>query len=282
MASNLENTVAQLLKLAETDVDKAIDKGDFATILSNPPFLRVSGTFNTRDLGRVPGSPIRPGYAFRSGMLECSVANNLAALAQEHGIKWVFDLRSETEQIRSPDPDIMGTRKVWVPNSPDDTVDVRDFITGGGEEGYCKMYMKVMEEYGPSFRVILEHIRDRAEEPFLFHCTYGRDRTGIAAGLLMSLAGASAETVVLDYMLTRVGSEPVRERLLTLASLETGCKDFEAPGFYNLCSLRMSSWDAFLNELQDVYGGFEGYVASNLGFCKNEVEQIKKNLQRRQ
>ncbi|KAH6962353.1 tyrosine phosphatase [Ilyonectria sp. MPI-CAGE-AT-0026] len=279
MASSPDITVAQLLKLAETDVDKPIHEGDVAAVLSNPPFLRVSGTFNARDLGRVPGSPIRPGYAFRSGMLECSVANNLAALAQTHGIKWVFDLRSDIEQQQSPDPDIMGTRKVWLPNLHEEPVDVRDFISGDGKEGYRKMYMNIMEAYGPSFKAILEHVRDRPEEPFLFHCTFGRDRTGIAAGLLMSLAGASVETVALDYMLTRVGSEPVHEMLLTRALLETGCEDIEAPGFYNLCSLRMTSWDAFLNELQSVYGGFEGYVTSHLGFSKNEVEQIKKNLQ---
>lgn len=297
MASSSDITVAQLLKLAETDVDKPIPEGDVAAVLSNPPFLRISGTFNTRDLGRVPGSPIRPSYAFRSGMLECSGPNNLAALAQTHGIKWVFDLRSEIEQQQSPDPDIMGTRKVWIPNLHEEPVDVRDFISGDGEEGYRKMYMNIMGAYGPSFRAILEHVRDRPEEPFLFHCTckhspellvrtwrltiskVGRDRTGIAAGLLMSLAGGSAETVALDYMLTRLGSEPVHEMLLTRALLETGCEDIEAPGFYNLCSLRMTSWDAFLKELQSVYGGFEGYVTSHLGFSKNEVEQIKKNLQ---
>lgn len=96
----------------------------------------------------------------------------------------------------------------------------------------------------------------------------------------MSLAGASDETVMLDYMLTRVGSEPVREMLFTRVSLDIGCESFEAPGFYNLCSLRKTSWVAFLNELQNVYGGFEGFITSNLEFSRDEVEQIKKNLQR--
>lgn len=163
--------MAQLLKLAETDVDKPIDEVDVTTLLSSPPFLSISGTFNLRDLGRVPGSPIRQGYAFRSGMLESSAAKDLAAFAQMHGIKWVFDLRSEMERTRNPEPDIIGTTKGWLPSTGEDTFDVRDFISGGGEEGYCKMYMNLMQAYGPSFKMILEHVRDRAEEPFLFHCT---------------------------------------------------------------------------------------------------------------
>jgi protein tyrosine/serine phosphatase len=171
MAPSSHITVAQLLKLAETDVRITIPEADTTTILSTPPFLTVSGTFNMRDIGRVSGSPMRPNYAFRSGLLENLETNDFTTLAQKYGIKWIFDLRSEEEQTRSPDPDIIGIKNVWLPTTPDDSVDVSNFITGGGEEGYRKMYMDVMETHSRVFKALLKHVRDRAEEPFLIHCT---------------------------------------------------------------------------------------------------------------
>lgn len=59
---------------------------------------------------------------------------------------------------------------MWIPNSFSNTIDINDFVSGGGEEGYCKMYMDIMEIYAPTLKIVLEHVRDRPQEPFLFHC----------------------------------------------------------------------------------------------------------------
>ena len=42
----------------------------------------------------------------------------------------------------------------------------------------------------------------------------GKDRTGVLALLILSVAGADTHTINHDYALTRVGTEPVREFLL--------------------------------------------------------------------
>jgi len=57
-----------------------------------------------------------------------------------------------------------------------------------------------------------------------------------------------------------------------------GCRDFDAPGVYNLCSLRRTSWDAFMNDFQEMFGGVEGYIINELGLPREDIEKIKKNL----
>lgn len=99
------------------------------------------------------------------------------------------------------------------------------------------------------------------------------------AGLLESIAGAEDETVLLDYMLTRIGSEPVRELLLERAIHDNGCPEgLDDPAFNNLCSLRPITWQLFVKQIESKYGGFRGYVVDTLGFSELELEHIIGNL----
>ncbi|KAI0386853.1 protein-tyrosine phosphatase-like protein [Hypomontagnella monticulosa] len=270
---------AALLKLAETDVSQEITKEQYVPVLTSPPFVFVDGTFNTRDIGLVPGSPMRAGFAFRSGALARLTDNGKAVLEGKLGIKRVFDLRSPEERSAGPDPPLEGVENTWIKSSrPDSTPDLDHFVAGAGEDGYREMYLEVVDVYQESWKAILEHVRDRPQDPFLVHCTAGRDRTGVLSGLLLTLAGASPDVVVLDYMLSRIGTEPVRMMLLDFAVAGTGAKSQEQPGFYNLINLRASCWKAFVDGVQKEYGGFEQFITDKLGFSKDDLAKIKANL----
>ncbi|KXJ90914.1 protein-tyrosine phosphatase-like protein [Microdochium bolleyi] len=269
---------AGLLKLAETDVSREITKDQYGPIITSPPFVYVDGTFNTRDLGLVPNSPLRAGFAYRSGLLSNITDNGRAVLQGKLGIKRVFDLRSPEEREKAPEPVLEGVETTWIQSThPDSTPDLDLFAKGDGEEGYEDMYLEVIRVYVDSWKAILEHVRDRPDEPFLVHCTAGRDRTGVFGGLLLTLAGASEETVTLDYLLSRIGTEPVRLMLLQFALAGTGAESQEQPGFYNLCSLRASSWKAFTDGVQKKYGGFVQFAKQELGFSEEDLATIRKN-----
>ncbi|KAI1380663.1 protein-tyrosine phosphatase-like protein [Hypoxylon crocopeplum] len=268
-----------LLQLSQTDVAQEIPKEQYGPVLTSPPFVFVDGTFNTRDLGLVPGSRLRAGYAFRSGALFQLTDNGKAVLEGKLGVKRVFDLRSPEERRAAPDPELGGVENTWIQSSrPDSTPDLDHFVVGGGEDGYREMYLEVIDVYRESWKAILEHIRDRPQDPFLVHCTAGRDRTGVFAGLLLTLAGASPEAITLDYLLSRIGTEPVRLMLLQFAIAGTKASSQEQPGFYNLVSLRASSWNAFIDGVKKEYGGFEQFITDKLGFSKDDIAKIKANL----
>ena len=93
-----------------------------------------------------------------------------------------------------------------------------------------------------------------------------------------TLAGASAETVALDWMLSRIGIEPVREQMIAFAKEGAMAATVEAAGFSNLANQKISCWNAFLSAIDSKYGGFEGYVTGTLGFTADDVAKIKRNL----
>ncbi|KAF4969270.1 hypothetical protein FSARC_3476 [Fusarium sarcochroum] len=247
--------------------------------INSRPFIPTRSLINIRDLGAVPGSAIRPGRIFRSGMLDAAAADPEAISWLAANVKTVFDLRSEEERATYPSPEIPGVKFVYYervayyPSSPDPA----GFAVDDGSTAWRAQLLAVVAAYKPTIRAVLEHVRDKPEEPFLFHCTVGRDRTGVMAGLLQTLAGTEESDVILDYMLSRIGTEQARERLTLFVTEVLGIDDLEAPGFWNMMSLRPTFWKAFVEGVDAEYGGWDGYV-KGLGFSEEDLETIKKNL----
>ncbi|KDN68567.1 hypothetical protein CSUB01_06277 [Colletotrichum sublineola] len=110
-----------------------------------------------------------------------------------------------------------------------------------------------------------------------YSSTCAIDLTNTFCSTVQSLAGANPEDVRFDYMLSRIGTEPVREMLLSYARISAGVT-FDHPGFYNMCSLRASCWDAFVAGVHEEHGGWGGYVTKTLGFSSDDLAIIRSNL----
>ncbi|KAK5987136.1 hypothetical protein PT974_11254 [Cladobotryum mycophilum] len=245
----MTSPTADLDALLRTDVRNPIPLSALLPHLSAPPFIPSRSLINARDVGADPDAVAWIG------------AN----------VKRIFDLRKPLERGHAPDPVIPG-----VENYPTPSLD--DFANGDGSEAWKQQYLSVAITYAPTYRAVLEHIRDTPKEPFLFHCTAGRDRTGVLAGLLHHLAGTAPDDSVRDYMLSRIGTEPARDKLLQFAMFSVGITDPATPGFYNLVDLRPEYWAAFLEGLNDKFGGWDGYVTGELGLSAEDLEIIKKNI----
>jgi hypothetical protein len=75
----------------------------------------------------------------------------------------------------------------------------------------------------------------------------GKDRTGVLAALILALMDTPPDIIAKDYVLTRIGVEPFREKLLGQLLLMLGRerdswdstgKGFEEPGMGGLCGVR--------------------------------------------
>lgn len=71
-------------------------------------------------------------------------------------------------------------------------------------------YVRMLTEESKSFRQIFLHIRDKPREGCLIHCAIGKDRTGVAVILILSVAGVSKQEIAEDYTLTNAGLEPYK------------------------------------------------------------------------
>lgn len=54
-------------------------------------------------------------------------------------------------------------------------------------EAFMELYSQILEHGGPAFGSILRHVRDKPNDGCLFHCTAGKDRTGIIAAIILKV-----------------------------------------------------------------------------------------------
>ena len=161
--------------------------------------ILLCGMENLRDLGGYPlagrGSErfTRWGSLYR-GDLPKQVTQADRQRLRELGITTVVDLRSKEEIERKPDPlaQELGIRYLHCPLAGDGRVPAPDEVP--------LSYMEMADGTGQmagALRAIAE-----APQAVLFHCTAGKDRTGVVAALLLWLAGVSEEDILADYIVS--------------------------------------------------------------------------------
>jgi hypothetical protein len=153
----------------------SIPPAALAPALANPPFIPIPGILNLRDPGCSNPSYLRPGLLYRSGALAAPLPPRSVALLKDTlHIELVLDLRSESEVLRAPDPEMEGVRNVWVRSEREATaLDLGAFVKSGAREGYVGMYGEVLENYRESFGEALRWVGERGHGggAMLFHCS---------------------------------------------------------------------------------------------------------------
>lgn len=258
--------------------------------LPSPPFHHVEGVNNLRDVGGYaisPTSSVRCGFLFRAAHLSSPTLSGAKALSEKLGIKAIYDFRSDPEAINSPSHDFPGTTRAHVPvfreqDASPDSLALRysHYSSADGATGFLRAYREILRsapETG-AFRTVFEHIRDRPDEPLLFHCTAGKDRTGVFAALALRIAGVEDHDVIgREYELTEKGLGELREQFVSrLMQHPTMTGDRDAA--LRMTSAKAGAIKATLEWLVESYGGVEGYMKTALGFNDEDIRRIRKNL----
>lgn len=171
--------------------------------------LVADGLRNARDLGGLPrrgGGTTPRGRFFRSESVDRLTERGWEAI-RGAGIRTVVDLRTPSERAEDTHP-----RPAWVTTVAVDHDDLAD--TAFWDDFWANGLVGTPLYYGP-------HLERKAErtgaalralaraEPggVLFHCAGGRDRTGIVALAVLTLADVEPDAVVEDYLVTTAVSD---------------------------------------------------------------------------
>ncbi|MDE1995716.1 MAG: tyrosine-protein phosphatase [Rhizobiaceae bacterium] len=134
-------------------------------------------------------------------------------------------------------------------------------------------YRDALDNCQPAIAAVLRAIADAPDGIVLFHCTAGKDRTGIIAALLLSLAGVAEEIIADDYALTATISGPLIGRLRERA-LGRGT---EPDLVERMLACEPETMRTTLDHLRDIYGGTTVYLAT-LGLDPAEQDRLRQRL----
>jgi protein-tyrosine phosphatase len=117
------------------------------------------------------------------------------AALNDYGVTTVLDLRSAAEILKSPNPFADGDGARYVHRELIDDAHMNNL----GEAGdMYQRYLFILRERQRSFGDIFTLLAE-AEDGVVFHCFAGKDRTGLVAAMLLSLAGVALEHIAADY-----------------------------------------------------------------------------------
>ena len=239
---------------------------------------------NFRELGGLQvndGRTVRRGVLWRSGGLHLMTPEELD-IVRQLGIRSVIDLRDRWSQKRKPDPDI-GAVHVQYDGLPARGGDKIDFSAAGfGQKGedaqrqiekVRRYYLEMPYGY-QAFHAMFEALL-HGETPFLFHCTKGKDRTGIAAILILLALGADRETALQDYLLSNeYRKQEIEDRLAEGRSIAP-----QDEGYMTLMYLREGAREdlgrAVIDLLYERYGSAEAYIRKEYGWSEEELTALR-------
>ncbi len=166
--------------------------------------LPMQGAFNMRDLGgykAAGGKHTKWRTLLRSDELYELTAADLDYLATLP-LRTDIDFRGESEQVSAPDKLPAGVNRypLYI-----DAANVSSFLDGGTNNFTSKMeliYAHIIRHFQPAYQEFFRILAQEQSAPLLFHCTAGKDRTGIAAALLLSALGVDRTTIMADYLLS--------------------------------------------------------------------------------
>ena len=165
--------------------------------------IPLEGAENFRDLGGYTtqsGTPVRWRQVFRADRLTNLTEADAQTLASM-SLKTVIDLRTPAEALRNGPGRLADQATVFSHSLLTTSASLRptlDYATW------------VEHAQGPIAAVFSIMTGPQDPFPLVFHCSAGKDRTGIIAALLLSVLGADQADIVTDYALTRQYFSPTR------------------------------------------------------------------------
>ena len=161
--------------------------------------IALEGVRNFRDLGGYPtvdGYTTVWGQVYRADAVSMLTEAGWGALG-DLGIKRVYDLRRQTERDRSPTIEHgLGHEVVHLSVGPQAAeMTLIDWFTERGpdqpwgDDYVAETYQEFLTEWSGTFAHLLTELAVSSQRPAVFHCTAGKDRTGLAAALLLERVG---------------------------------------------------------------------------------------------
>ncbi|WP_163652233.1 tyrosine-protein phosphatase [Listeria sp. PSOL-1] len=242
--------------------------------------IKMEGTFNFRDMGgysSANGRRVKWGKLFRSGNLVNLTENDITEM-KHLGIKWICDLRSDKEVQAEPTQEIAGVddRHIAIGTATNDS---KTTSLGNDKTIYEPLMgdsYRVFVDSTAEFKVIFDLLLQDGGVPFLFHCTAGKDRTGVLGALLLKVLDVNETDIFTDYQITNQYSDQILAEMDRLLQ-QFGASDekINLENFRPMAEARPSYLEIAFDEMRKTYGSVERYIEEGIGI----TAEMKQKLQ---
>lgn len=232
---------------------------------------------NFRDLGGYftkKGKMMRWGKVFRSGDLS-ELGEWDSIRLQTLGIKTIIDLRTQHESVKAPNR-FSAEKIIQIPISIGKTKEAYQRIVDGQiRKGDAQVYME--DEYiqfvtdnTKQFAKVLEEFQNEDNYPILISCSYGKDRTGFFAAMLLTALGIEKEVIMEDYL---ASNQYIR--INHLAEIVRNYSTDAQESITVFLTANENLMDLAFQKIEKEYGSTEKYISKGLLLTDKKRENLK-------
>lgn len=258
--------------------------------MKNERLLPIQNGHNFRDLGgyaTTDGHTVKWGHLIRSGHLNTLDQHDLNILDQLQ-VKYDLDFRAPEEITSQPDRVPQGATYTSLPVFQTDETDashsqeqIMAEYSGRFDAGYNHMLdvyrdMVTTDQAKKSYQAFFSHLLGNNDQnAVLFHCTAGKDRTGMGAVFLLSALNVDRPTVIRDYLLTNaVTKEYVDARIEKIR--RAGLPAAFAENTRALATVSPDYINTALAEIDNQYGDVKNYLHQYLNLSQEQLNDLQK------
>lgn len=250
-------------------------------VLKTEKQLEIKKVTNFRTIGNiknVDGRILKQGKFYRSAHLHKLKKRSFKTF-ENLGIKEIIDLRNSKEISQRPDviPQNVDLKNYSAFEDEGDQLDqAKKLVLKGKVKGtdadqrMLDFYKTYATENPEIIKKIIHEILD-SEDPVLYHCTAGKDRTGIITALILTILKFDTATINNDYLLSNNYRQKMVQKRLHLANdLHFIYPKMDLNVIEKLSWVEKDYLKATFLEINKKYGSIDIYIHQNLGISENK------------
>lgn len=256
--------------------------------MANNKFKRIA---NMRDLGGLPaadGKVVAYGRLIRGGHLHKIKKKDADRFRELLGVEHIIDLRSPSELDEKPDVVPQGVKYSYFPsltneqnpsiNKHNRTSELKRIMkTEGGAIKYLSDIYRLLisqELSLTSHRNVLMALLEQKEGAIYWHCTQGKDRTGVAAAVILMALGVSREDILNEYVNEKRSLIVKNSFITSLVGVILFSKKAKT-SLSVLMNAKRPCMEAAFDEMDKLYGSAENYLREGIGITEEQIAQLR-------
>ncbi|MBB1069571.1 tyrosine-protein phosphatase [Limosilactobacillus sp. RRLNB_1_1] len=255
--------------------------------MANQRLLPIKNGYNFRDLGGYPtvdGHTTKWQRLLRTGSLAQLGQDDLKVL-DAIPVTIDVDLRAPDEVKKAPDRVPATAAYYHLPvfqsdetdaSHSDEEIAAQMQKPGNGYHHMIDVYQRMTtvnsakQAYQDLFKLLLSN----KHGALLFHCTAGKDRTGMASFLILSALGVEQKVIIEDYLLTNTVTQEFRNNWLQ-EMRDNGASEELVTNRAALASVAPDYINTAIKNINQNYGNVDHYLNEYLGITPAEIKELR-------
>lgn len=238
----------------------------------------VKGGMNFRDIGgykTTDGKEVVWGKVYRSASID-KLTDADVSLMDKKGIHTVVDFRGVAEAAKAPDRLPKNTDYTLSPAGSDSLPNASQMVKFLKEGNFLEKFYGVdaVTYSGDRFRpLFVKLLTLDNNEAIMYHCTGGRDRTGMATALFLYILQVPQETIEADYVASNVYLKKMNKGMMAPLAKMSGLSEERIE---KEMALRPELIRSFFAEIKEKYGSVENFLQQEMAVGSKEIALLRK------